>query len=101
MSMQSVLLAPYSEEWPARFAEAEVQLRSAFAPQVVFIEHIGSTSIPGLAAKPITDVLLGAASLDVIEDRIDALAELGCVARDETERAFARSRAYRHARSVR
>ena len=58
---------------------------SSHSPRIVFrigtskvaIEHIGSTAVPGLAAKPVIDVLLGARSLADVESRIDALAELG------------------------
>jgi GrpB-like predicted nucleotidyltransferase (UPF0157 family) len=71
------VLVPYSKEWPSRFNAVRAQLLRAFGPQRVVIEHIGSTAIPGLAAKPIVDVLLGAASLHVIEERIDLLTGLG------------------------
>ena len=75
--MQTVTMAPYSEEWPLRFAEVKAELLLAFAPGEAVVEHIGSTSIPGLAAKPIIDVLLGAESLDTIERKFEALARLG------------------------
>ncbi|HEX4780561.1 MAG TPA: GrpB family protein, partial [Usitatibacter sp.] len=57
-------------------AEAQL-LRRAFEPEAVRIEHIGSTSVPGMAAKPIIDILLGAASLESIEVRIVALGACG------------------------
>lgn len=75
--MPQVLIAPYSEEWPQYFRHAEAELLAAFAPLAVSIEHIGSTSVPGLVAKPVIDVMLAASSLQEVEMKIAALAELG------------------------
>lgn len=77
MKRERVVLVPYAEEWPSRFATVRAQLLRAFEPQRVDVEHIGSTAVQGLAAKPIIDVLLGAMSLRVIEERVEALAGLG------------------------
>ncbi len=54
-----VEVVPYSEQWPVRFAHVAAGLRTALdaAPvPVLAIEHVGSTSVPGLAAKPVLDV---------------------------------------------
>lgn len=57
------------------FRDIREELLGVLSPLVVAIEHIGSTSVPGLAAKPVIDVLLGAQSLTYIESRIDPLGE--------------------------
>lgn len=75
--MASVVVSPYSFEWPAAFLVAHEELLRAFAPCTVEIEHVGSTSVPGLAAKPVLDILVGAAALPIIESRIAALAGAG------------------------
>jgi GrpB-like predicted nucleotidyltransferase (UPF0157 family) len=75
--MPPVIVSPYSATWPAHFAVVRDALLAGFAPHVVEIEHIGSTSVPGLAAKPVIDVLLGARALADIEQMIPALADLG------------------------
>jgi GrpB-like predicted nucleotidyltransferase (UPF0157 family) len=75
--MPPVIVSPYSAEWPAHFTVVRDALLATFAPQVVEIEHIGSTSVPGLAAKPVIDVLLGARTLAEIEQKIEALGDLG------------------------
>lgn len=49
-------LAEHDPAWPARFAELEVRLRAALDGLSAEIEHVGSTSVPGLAAKPMLDV---------------------------------------------
>ena len=66
----AVVLAPYSHAWPAAFESEAALLHAAFRPRRVDVEHIGSTSVPGLGAKPIVDILLGAESLATIEERI-------------------------------
>ena len=71
------VVSPYSAEWPDIFRGIQEELLGVFSPLVVAIEHIGSTSVPGLAAKPVIDVLLGARSLRDIESRIGPLGELG------------------------
>jgi GrpB-like predicted nucleotidyltransferase (UPF0157 family) len=58
--------------------EAESHLlRNVFLPEAVEIEHIGSTAVPGMAAKPVIDMLLGASSLGLIERRIQTLTSHG------------------------
>jgi len=76
-SVTSVVLSPYSPERPHAFAREQVLLVRAFDPLAVRVEHIGSTAVPGLSAKPVIDILLGAASLAVIESRIGQLGTIG------------------------
>lgn len=71
------MLSDYSPHWPILFEGEAKVLREAFAPRGIVVEHIGSTSVPGMVAKPIIDVLLGAASLASIEDAIPALIGTG------------------------
>jgi GrpB-like predicted nucleotidyltransferase (UPF0157 family) len=53
-----VFIAPYSEEWPRMFAAEAEKIRAALGERVLLLEHAGSTSVPGLAAKPIIDIVL-------------------------------------------
>lgn len=95
--MKSVVIAPYSEEWPLQFAEVQAELLQAFGSSPVVVEHIGSTAVSGLSAKPIVDVLLGSDSLHTIEQKVQVLKGLGYeyVAKHEIEipmrRYFVRS----------
>jgi len=75
--MANVTVVPYSPEWPSLFGKLREELLDAFAPISVVVEHIGSTSVPGLAAKPVIDVLLGASSLTEIESKVLSLSNLG------------------------
>jgi GrpB-like predicted nucleotidyltransferase (UPF0157 family) len=56
---EPVRIVPYDAAWPARFEEERPALEEALAPWLVGgVHHIGSTAVPGLAAKPIVDILL-------------------------------------------
>src|SRR5579872_3174941 len=48
----------YNPEWPALFEREAMRIRAALGDRVVLLEHVGSTSVPGLAAKPRIDILL-------------------------------------------
>jgi len=74
---RNIIVLPYDSQWPAEFlAEAE-QIRAALGGVVVDIHHIGSTSVPGLAAKPVIDILLAARSLEELDTHDEAMQALG------------------------
>jgi GrpB-like predicted nucleotidyltransferase (UPF0157 family) len=52
-----IVLAPYDPTWPSQFAAARDEILSACGGLVIEVHHIGSTSIPSIAAKPVIDVL--------------------------------------------
>jgi GrpB-like predicted nucleotidyltransferase (UPF0157 family) len=60
----SIVMADYDAGWPGRFAVHRERVRRALGPAALMIEHIGSTAVPGLAAKPIIDVLVAVADAD-------------------------------------
>jgi GrpB-like predicted nucleotidyltransferase (UPF0157 family) len=74
-------IVPYSGDWPAEFAAVAAVLRSALGNLAARIDHIGSTSVPGLAAKDIIDVQITIpADLDFV--RIEAaMASAGYIQR--------------------
>jgi GrpB-like predicted nucleotidyltransferase (UPF0157 family) len=53
-----VVICDYEPAWPRRFEEERDRIRSALGSAVLRVEHIGSTAVSGLAAKPIVDVLV-------------------------------------------
>ncbi len=55
---QRIEIAEYDPEWPRLFEREAGRVRSVLAERVVLLEHVGSTSVPGLAAKPRIDMLL-------------------------------------------
>jgi GrpB-like predicted nucleotidyltransferase (UPF0157 family) len=67
----------YSEDWPARFAEWRDRLGSALGSAAVRIEHVGSTAVPGLAAKPIVDIQVSVVDVDRETAYVPAIERLG------------------------
>jgi GrpB-like predicted nucleotidyltransferase (UPF0157 family) len=53
-----VVIAEYDRGWPASFETEAARIRAALGQRALNIEHVGSTSVPGLAAKPVIDILL-------------------------------------------
>jgi GrpB-like predicted nucleotidyltransferase (UPF0157 family) len=53
-----IYLAPYDPNWPAQYAAEAAKIRAALGDAALVLEHVGSTSIPGLPAKPIIDIVL-------------------------------------------
>lgn len=75
--MSSIEIAEYDPAWPGLAADAIEELRDALPGVLATIEHIGSTAVPGLAAKPVIDLMAAVEDLDVVERREDVLAGLG------------------------
>lgn len=59
-----VRLVEYNPEWPRLYLVEEARILAAIGRWVSGIEHVGSTAIPGMAAKPILDILVGLRKLD-------------------------------------
>jgi GrpB-like predicted nucleotidyltransferase (UPF0157 family) len=80
-----VRLVPYDPAWPGLFSAEAKRLQKLFAAAglVVTLEHTGSTAIPGLAAKPILDILGGYAEGTPVRECIDVLTAAGYVHRGE------------------
>ena len=73
----TVRVVEYDPEWPRRFAEEAVVLRGAFGSELVAVEHIGSTAVPGLPAKPIIDIMAGVTGWEGFELIVERLAAVG------------------------
>lgn len=72
-----VRLAPPDPAWPARFAEEAARLREALGEEAVAVEHIGSTAVPGLPAKPVVDVQLGLRTFPMGAASMERILSLG------------------------
>jgi GrpB-like predicted nucleotidyltransferase (UPF0157 family) len=73
----AVQLVPYCNQWPLLFAEEECAIRAAIGHIVLDVQHIGSTAVPGLAAKPILDIGIAVRDAADVERCITPLAALG------------------------
>jgi GrpB-like predicted nucleotidyltransferase (UPF0157 family) len=75
-----VELVAYDPGWPGRFAQERALLEQALAPWLAGpIEHIGSTAIPGMPAKPVIDIMAPVAGLDAARPAIAAAEAIGYV----------------------
>jgi GrpB-like predicted nucleotidyltransferase (UPF0157 family) len=54
----TIYLAPYDPDWTKQFSLQAKQIRDALSERVLLLEHVGSTSVPGLSAKPVIDMVL-------------------------------------------
>ena len=83
-----VELSAYSPMWPAVFEIERDRLQALFGADAVVIEHVGSTAVPGLGAKPIIDVMLGAPALAIVERKIPELEAGGYLYVPEFEKSI-------------
>jgi len=74
---ERVSLRPPDPAWARAFELERDRLRAVAPGMFVQIEHIGSTAVPGLVAKPIIDILAGVASLEGVDALVDRLCESG------------------------
>ena len=74
----SVHVVTYDASWPTRFEEERAIVDGAIHQWIVgAIEHVGSTAVPGLAAKPVIDIMVGVRSLDAAGPALPCLARVG------------------------
>ena len=78
---RELYLLEHDPAWVDRYAGHEARVRAALGDRVVAVEHIGSTSVPGLAAKPIIDVLVTVPDITAEEDYLEPLLAAGYLLR--------------------
>ena len=74
---QTIQLNPYDEKWPALFEREKERILKILKDKALMIEHIGSTSVPGLMAKPIIDILMVVDDSSSEDDYIPELLSAG------------------------
>jgi GrpB-like predicted nucleotidyltransferase (UPF0157 family) len=77
----TIALEPYDPAWPRMYAELERQMRKVLGADALMIEHVGSTSVPGLSAKPVIDIVLAVADSADEGSYVPPLERLGYVLR--------------------
>lgn len=60
---RDITIVEYDPSWPARFRAEQVRIRKALGDRALRIDHVGSTAVPGLAAKPIVDIQVSVADV--------------------------------------
>ncbi len=77
MVTKHVVVLPYDEQWKQDFLRIKAELTNALGQLTIGIEHVGSTSVRGLSAKPIIDIDVVMIDYTVWEDVASALGEIG------------------------
>jgi GrpB-like predicted nucleotidyltransferase (UPF0157 family) len=72
-------IEPYNPDWALQFAHEAEKVRSVFGADAITIEHVGSTSVPGLAGKPVIDILVVVHEVADIEQHVSEMALAGYI----------------------
>jgi GrpB-like predicted nucleotidyltransferase (UPF0157 family) len=76
-----IVIADYDPQWPQWFEQAAERVRGALGDKVLLLEHVGSTSVPGLPAKPLIDINLVVADTTDEDAYVPPLEAIGYVLR--------------------
>lgn len=82
---RALVLVPYQESWPRDFEIHKTKIKDALGGTALRIDHIGSTSVPGLLAKPIIDIQLSVHDIEAEEMYVPQLESQGYVMRVREE----------------
>ena len=77
MVTKHVVVEPYDEGWKQNFIDIKAELQDALGELALRIEHVGSTSVPGLSAKPIIDIDIVIKDYSVFDEVVSALGKIG------------------------
>ena len=77
MFTKNVIVLPYDEQWKHDFLQINAELTSVLGQLAIEIEHVGSTSVQGLSAKPIIDIDIVIKDYSGLENVISALEKIG------------------------
>jgi GrpB-like predicted nucleotidyltransferase (UPF0157 family) len=73
----TIYLAPYDPTWPSLFTRLKQRIQEALKDDTLLLEHVGSTSVPGLSAKPIIDIVLAVADSSDEASYVERLEQKG------------------------
>ena len=80
-----ITLVEYNSDWPKVFEQEYGLLFQTLSDSVTQIEHIGSTSVPGLLSKPIIDIMIGLADFSIADNLVPKIVSLGYIYFSEFE----------------
>ena len=81
VEVRELEVVDYDDRWPGIFVEHRERIRQALRAADVVIEHIGSTAVPALAAKPIIDIVVAVDDITAEEDYLDGIVAAGYLLR--------------------
>ena|SRR5579872_5938727 len=74
---EPIIIVDYDPQWPVRYEEERKRIVAAIGDFIEYIQHVGSTAVPELAAKPVIDMLVIVPSLTQVESCVPPLQNLG------------------------
>lgn len=74
---EDISIHPYDPDWPVKFLQEKARLLSIFSHDLLEIEHIGSTAVPGIAAKPIIDLMAAVRTMSAADCLLVPLRDFG------------------------
>ncbi|MBD8161516.1 GrpB family protein [Erwinia persicina] len=81
--MRTVIVVPYDDKWPEMFEAESLLIKALLGAVAVSVHHIGSTSVPGLSAKPIIDILVEVTDINELDTYNLAMVSAGYIPRGE------------------
>lgn len=83
LSRYQVKLMPHQANWAVLFANEAENIRGAIGDSSLRVEHVGSTAVPGIYAKPIIDIAIPYVEANKAKEYIDPLEKIGYIYKDE------------------
>ncbi|MGG0723658.1 GrpB family protein [Bacillus mycoides] len=74
---EQIIIKPYQHYWHKEFLNEKNKIVPLLNEEIIAIEHIGSTAVEGLGAKPLIDMMIGVTNLQITENWTENLAEIG------------------------
>jgi GrpB-like predicted nucleotidyltransferase (UPF0157 family) len=90
MSDSKIQVVPYDPAWPHLFQKKAQKIAETLGSNCITIHHVGSTAIPGLWAKPIIDMIPVVKDIFLVNQKVNAMQELGYIAKGEHGMLFRR-----------
>ncbi|MDV2582052.1 GrpB family protein [Alkalibacillus haloalkaliphilus] len=81
--MRKIEVVPYQNSWPEMYEIEATKLKSLLSDEYIDIYHIGSTSVPGLKAKPIIDILMVVKAVEAVDLYNEQLINIGFIPKGE------------------
>lgn len=81
--MRTVVIVPYDDKWPEMVETESLLIKTLLGAVAVSVHHIGSTSVPGLSAKPIIDILVEVTDINELDAYNLAMVSAGYISRGE------------------
>lgn len=96
---EKVKLVPHNPAWAGIYSAEESKIKDLLGKEVIEIHHVGSTSIPGIMAKPLMSILITVKDLETAKKWAPKLAEHGYHIREDDERHLLYAKGPDHSRS--